>query len=53
MSSYQTVIRPSGPLTAEVLVGLLADLGEQPPRRIPRPYTRTASVGGARRGHVR
>jgi hypothetical protein len=45
MSRYQTVRRPGGPLTSDVLVRLLAELGETAPRRTPRPYTRTARPG--------
>jgi hypothetical protein len=37
MSRYQTVGRPSGPLTAAALVRMLAELGHTPPARRRRP----------------
>lgn len=40
MSRYQSIRRPDGPLTADLLVALLAELGETAPARKPRPYTR-------------
>ncbi|WP_139128855.1 hypothetical protein [Micromonospora nigra] len=51
MSRLQTVYRPAGPITADVLVRMLAELGETPPPRVPRPYTKNAAIGVARRGH--
>lgn len=48
MSRLQTVRRPVGPLTADLLVCLLAELGEQPPARKPRPYTRTPRLRRSR-----
>jgi hypothetical protein len=45
MSRYQTIQRPTGPLDAEALVRLLKELGERPPRRIPRPHTRRRQEG--------
>jgi hypothetical protein len=45
MSRLQSIRRrPGGRLTPEVLVRLLAELGETPPRRVPRPYTKTGGV---------
>ncbi|MDQ7905512.1 hypothetical protein RB614_13360 [Phytohabitans sp. ZYX-F-186] len=40
MSRYQTIRRPDGPITDELLIALLAELGETVPARKPRPYTR-------------
>lgn len=36
----QTIERPVEPLTDDLLAALLRELGENPPKRTPRPYTR-------------
>lgn len=41
----QTVRRPAGPITPDVLVDLLRQLGEQPPQRRPVPrWAKAATV---------
>jgi hypothetical protein len=42
VSRYQSIRRPDGPLTDDLLIALLAELGETAPARKPRPYTKTA-----------
>lgn len=42
MSPLQTITRPAGPLDHDTIAALLRDLGEQVPKRKPRPYTRRA-----------
>ena len=45
MTRYQTVRRPDGPLDHDTIAALLRELGETPPRRKPRPYTRRTRPG--------
>lgn len=40
MSRLQTITRPTGPLDHDTIATLLRELGEQVPKRTPRPYTR-------------